>query len=592
MELREATVTEWLSALDLIEYSTVFSSQGYDTMDKIMQMIFEDFEDVGVKKLGHLKKFLCALKKIKDGRQSNNNNNQRKSTISFDSSCSSSSSNNNIIDQATEVLVINHHTANGHKSQSPYAMVTFQQSPKPLSQSQDLSDCHARSPVPTLCPSPMILSPSHRCQTLSPEHSKGMIYFNNNGNGYGQLWQKKDQSSMTNGHLVRAPSVEGVKYPSPSHLIAHSRRENGTPSVSTTMAGSSESVLLTQSTIPSAPRFRSCRRNDSPASSTNYRRSSTNGGYPTTFSSSSCENLMQKSLSNYGGVGGAVTGGSWVAAGAPELSRRKSVQQTYSPGKNNYVRLENGKMVSERSQNPISSDSDHNLHVPCSSTASIFRRNGGPVLSKAGEPTTELSPAPSMEDFPPPPDPLMCEEHIKQLRTINFSCNENYNTLQQNPWPSNQQKTRSLSLTTAPSCLKSPLLNTQRQATIINGNDTESCLSINSNSSSEALPFANENIGTIRQKLAENGLPAAGFHTNNDNYDVCQLTLKQKIFSRPPIGKVFEENGRNCSTENRSSTRKSKPGNVLNDIGHMLQDLTDELDALLCDPSAKSQKVN
>lgn len=67
----KATVREWLLALALPQYIPWFVAQGLSNTDQIMQLTFEDFEDIGVKKLGHLKKLICALKKLKDNQQNN-----------------------------------------------------------------------------------------------------------------------------------------------------------------------------------------------------------------------------------------------------------------------------------------------------------------------------------------------------------------------------------------------------------------------------------------------------------------------------------------------------------------------------------------
>ncbi|GMT35224.1 hypothetical protein PFISCL1PPCAC_26521, partial [Pristionchus fissidentatus] len=57
---------EWLSLMGMPEYADVFESQGYTTVDKIRKLCWEDFEDIGVKRLGHLKRLQLALKKLKD----------------------------------------------------------------------------------------------------------------------------------------------------------------------------------------------------------------------------------------------------------------------------------------------------------------------------------------------------------------------------------------------------------------------------------------------------------------------------------------------------------------------------------------------
>ncbi len=60
---------EWLAAgLNLPEYVPLFESQGYTGLQQIMQLTWEDYEDIGITKLGHMKKLTLATKKLKDGR--------------------------------------------------------------------------------------------------------------------------------------------------------------------------------------------------------------------------------------------------------------------------------------------------------------------------------------------------------------------------------------------------------------------------------------------------------------------------------------------------------------------------------------------
>lgn len=51
----------------------MFDSQGYDSVQEVMKLSWEDFEDIGVKRLGHLKRLGLAIKKLKDYRRSMNN---------------------------------------------------------------------------------------------------------------------------------------------------------------------------------------------------------------------------------------------------------------------------------------------------------------------------------------------------------------------------------------------------------------------------------------------------------------------------------------------------------------------------------------
>lgn len=57
---------EWLRLLRLEEYGPALMSQGYVTVQDATQLAWEDLEDAGIVRLGHQKKFLLAIKRVKD----------------------------------------------------------------------------------------------------------------------------------------------------------------------------------------------------------------------------------------------------------------------------------------------------------------------------------------------------------------------------------------------------------------------------------------------------------------------------------------------------------------------------------------------
>lgn len=57
---------EWLKLLNLSCYYETLCKQNYDTVDKVTQLTWEDLEDFGISKLGHQKKILLAIKRIKN----------------------------------------------------------------------------------------------------------------------------------------------------------------------------------------------------------------------------------------------------------------------------------------------------------------------------------------------------------------------------------------------------------------------------------------------------------------------------------------------------------------------------------------------
>ncbi|XP_044732394.1 caskin-2 isoform X2 [Chrysoperla carnea] len=60
------SVEEWLRLLRLEEYAPALHAQGYRTVEDVTQLTWEDLEDIGIVKLGHQKKVILAIKRVKD----------------------------------------------------------------------------------------------------------------------------------------------------------------------------------------------------------------------------------------------------------------------------------------------------------------------------------------------------------------------------------------------------------------------------------------------------------------------------------------------------------------------------------------------
>jgi len=62
---------EWLYLLRLEEYFDLLRKQGYDSVEKVAELTWEDFEEIGIKKLGHQKRLSLAIKRcntfVKEG---------------------------------------------------------------------------------------------------------------------------------------------------------------------------------------------------------------------------------------------------------------------------------------------------------------------------------------------------------------------------------------------------------------------------------------------------------------------------------------------------------------------------------------------
>ncbi|KAL1453102.1 hypothetical protein WDU94_007275 [Cyamophila willieti] len=65
-EFIPGSLEEWLHLLRLNEYGPALGCQGYTSIDDVTQLTWEDLEDIGIVRLGHQKKILLAIKRIKD----------------------------------------------------------------------------------------------------------------------------------------------------------------------------------------------------------------------------------------------------------------------------------------------------------------------------------------------------------------------------------------------------------------------------------------------------------------------------------------------------------------------------------------------
>lgn len=57
---------EWLQLLRLEEYLNCLIHQGYNTVEDVLGIAWEDLEEIGIQKLGHQKKIMLAIKRVKD----------------------------------------------------------------------------------------------------------------------------------------------------------------------------------------------------------------------------------------------------------------------------------------------------------------------------------------------------------------------------------------------------------------------------------------------------------------------------------------------------------------------------------------------
>ncbi|CAF2469000.1 unnamed protein product [Rotaria sp. Silwood2] len=78
------TLHDWLSCLRLNQYLPLLNEQNYKQLSDIMDIAWEDLEDIGITRLGHQKRFMLGIKRLKDIKkglyQANTNSSSQSST--------------------------------------------------------------------------------------------------------------------------------------------------------------------------------------------------------------------------------------------------------------------------------------------------------------------------------------------------------------------------------------------------------------------------------------------------------------------------------------------------------------------------------
>ncbi|NXA35955.1 CSKI2 protein, partial [Eudromia elegans] len=65
-----ADLMDWLSAIGLPQYHKKLLNNGYDSITIVTDLTWEDLQEIGINKLGHQKKIMLAVKKLRDLRKS------------------------------------------------------------------------------------------------------------------------------------------------------------------------------------------------------------------------------------------------------------------------------------------------------------------------------------------------------------------------------------------------------------------------------------------------------------------------------------------------------------------------------------------
>lgn len=98
-----------------------------------------------------------------------------------------------------------------------------------------------------------------------------------------------------------------------------------------------------------------------------------------------------------------------------------------------------------------------------------------------------------------------------------------------------------------------------------------------SSTESDSLPFANENAGTIRTRAGG----ASSRQTEFSSPKPPRVSGATSAAGLPPHPSPTPARRQSANAVGNARQQRAEPADVLNDIGNMLANLTDELDAML-----------
>uniref|UniRef100_A0A673NG11 Caskin-2 n=1 Tax=Sinocyclocheilus rhinocerous TaxID=307959 RepID=A0A673NG11_9TELE len=111
-------IGKWLSAIGLPQYQKKLAENGYDSINIVQDITWEDLQEIGITKLGHQKKLMLAVKKLSDVQKARKNQAEGQALLQ-----------RRRLPPALELVAIEHHDSSECPS-SPLSpkMLTFQDS--------------------------------------------------------------------------------------------------------------------------------------------------------------------------------------------------------------------------------------------------------------------------------------------------------------------------------------------------------------------------------------------------------------------------------------------------------------------------------
>jgi len=598
------SMEEWLRLLRLEEYGPALHQQGYQTVEDVTQLTWEDLEDIGIVKLGHQKKILLAIKRVKDVRAG------KRFPLQLGADIVLTNLSQHPV-QTQEVLISTppggglNSPDEGDDCFPPNVHTTFHSFHQPweVEGSQHMSSYshhhlvhhhhHAFSTTTsTIAPSPFSFHPMY-CPDIVPIKIRG---------GRGKSLESLEDGTERTHHTFSAENTQTFFYqqhqltPAPSGGWRPRSYDDGD------ITPTNEAAVTLHEGGGTLPRPRGLVRPRPVAKITAKTRPTTNDG--STFiipdfekPSSFCgtykslpRDLIDISKYNLEQYSPGTGGGHYVSESGPPTSVIigndspccTPKKRPPSPPKRQSSRV--GELPSElRGQGGSDVVIDCSGPVPKASSSSSTSSTNTTVVtvdlhSTASSPSLSLPAYPSGdeligtedEDLPLPPPPAPSSP------PAGSGLREKFEGLRMNSSPPTMSRSwgnvaditgTSDQHLAAVSAVEQELIASLALQQSRNGSDAS--FKSSSSTESDSLPFANENAGTIKQRAVRTHAALTTMDYQKPDY------VPPKLVQHSPSDLAASQKAL------RERATGQEPADVLNDIGNMLANLTDELDAML-----------
>ncbi|XP_023714552.1 caskin-1 isoform X3 [Cryptotermes secundus] len=598
------SMEEWLRLLRLEEYGPALHQQGYQTVEDVTQLTWEDLEDIGIVKLGHQKKILLAIKRVKDVRAGKRFPLQLGTDIILTNLPPHPGQTQEVListppggglnspDEGDDCFPPNVHTT-FHSFHQPWEVEGSQQMSSYSHHHQHLLHHHHHAfstTTSTIAPSPFSFQPMY-CPDIVPIKIRG---------GRGKSLESLEDNTEHTHHTFSAENTQTFYYqqhqltPGPSGGWRPRSYDDGD------ITPTNEAAVTLHEGGGTLPRPRGLVRPRPVAKIMAKTRPTTNDGSTYIIpdfekQSAFCgtykslpRDLIDISKYNLEQYNPGTGGGCYISDSVPPTStiigndspRCTPKKRPPSPPKRQSSRVgdlpsdlqgQGGSDVVIDCSGPVpkASSSSTSSTTTTVITVDLHSTASSPSLSLPAYPSGDELTGTEEEDLPLPPPPAPSSPPASGGLRDKFeglTMNSSPPTMSRS-WGNVADITGTSDQHSSASTVEQEFIASLALQQSRNGSDAS--FKSSSSTESDSLPFANENAGTIKQRAVRPHPTLTTVDYPKQDY------VPPKLVQHSPSDLAASQKAL------RERAAGQEPADVLNDIGNMLANLTDELDAML-----------